>query len=580
MSADPFICSVADLSFAPHGAVHPSPADWRDVVIYELMIDRFDDGRDRPMYDPASPPESKTHPPEAYLHFHGGNLRGVTRRLDYIQGLGINAVWITPPFKQCSFSDDSYHGYAIQDFLRIDPRFGTTDDLRDLVAAAHARGMYVLLDVVFDHAGDVFGYAGREGRQWSKGQRFDVGFWRGSDGKPVGDEIGPDDAVWPIELQSPDAFFRMGSTLEAGAAREAEATRGDFHSSKALDMTNPAVVSAMIDVYKYWIAVTDVDGFRMDTFRHIEPEAGRRFCSAIREYAMSIGKRNFLLLGEVVADDPTVARFAGSNSPDCHEQDKTCRAMLDAVFDFPLHHSLGPTLRGKQSPEAIRNHWKFLNNYFRDPAEAGRHYVRFAENHDFGAGDSSRLLHGDSDPRLAVMAAAFVLMSQGIPCLYYGAEQGFDGGGKDDRFVREGMFGGDLGAFGTKGVHFFNPQHPIYKAISRLAEIRRNEAVLRCGRQLFCKTSTDGTTFTHPGTVDCTLAFTRVLDRREVLVVMNLSRMPRNDWIELDAKYWPAGRPVVEQFGNLGMFKVEPAHDTATKVRIGLPARGVAVLLP
>lgn len=575
---DPFIRSIADLDFTPRQPVYPSPDDWRDVVIYEIMIDRFDDGRDRPPYDGTS--RGNPHDPEVYQHFQGGTLNGITRRLDYIQGLGISAIWITPPFKQMAHDDVSYHGYAIQDFLRIDPRFGTTEDLRRLVAEAHRRQIAVLLDVVFDHAGDVFAYKKPEARVWHRGKRFNFGHWRRGDGsgEPAGDNPGPDDAIWPVELQTPDAFFRMGAMRDTGTAKGLEATRGDFFASKGLDLTEPGVVSVMIDIFKYWIAVTDIDGFRIDAFRHIELDAGRHFCHAIREYARSIGKRNFMLLGEIVTDDASVAPYTGSNAPAADEKGVTRRALLDCVFDFPLHDALCKTFAEKKSPAVISRHWDFLHRYFRDHAEAGKHYVRFFENHDFGSGHHRRLLHNDPDSDLGIAVAAFVLLSQGIPCLYYGSEQGFDGGGDNDRYVRECMFGGNLGAFGTTAMHFFNPDHRIYRAIARLAAVRRDQPVIRYGRQYFRRTSADGETFTHPDTGDSVLAFSRVLDVRQLVVAINLSQKTRSDWIETDARLWPAGKTVRDLLGDTGTRVVEAVAQQATKVRVTLPPRGVAVL--
>lgn len=586
MQPDPFIRSVGDLTFEPRGAVQPSPLDWRDVTLYEIMIDRFDDGHDRPPAPDGYPdrigadPKSGVHPDADYQHFQGGTLRGIARRLDYIQGLGVTGLWLTPPYKQCAWSDDSYHGYSIQDFLRVDPRFGTTADLRALVDEAHRRGMYVILDVIFDHVGDVWAYAGKEGRTWKHGERFPFGYWRGGDGKPAPETPGPDDAVWPVEIQTPEAYFRMGAMRDTGTAHEREATHGDFHSSKALDMTHPAVVDTMIAVFKYWIAAVDVDGFRMDAYRHIVPEAGRRFCSAIREYAVSIGKMNFLLLGEVASDDRTIAPYAGSNSPSATEKDKTRQALLDALFDFPLHDRLGSVLRGEQGPDLLVRHWEFLNQYFRDRAQAGKHYVRFYENHDFGAGNHRRLLHGNRDPRLAVQAAAFVLMSQGIPCLYYGSEQGFDGGGDNDRYLRECMFGGKLGPFGTRDVHYFNPQHPIYRDVAALCRLRREEPVLRYGRQQFCRISDDGQSFIFPKARGRLMAFVRALDVRQVLVVLNLSDEPCTGSVELTAASWPAGRSVELAFGSADLHGPETLSADATAMRIRLPARSVVVVRP
>lgn len=576
--ADPFIQSISDVSLSPRQPVFPSPRDWRDVVIYEVMIDRFDDGVERPVWN-KSTTARRNHEPDRYLRFQGGTLRGVTRRLDYIRGLGATAVWITPPFKQRPRSEHSYHGYAVQDFLRIDPRFGTTEDLRHLVSEAHRRDMLVLLDVVFDHAGDVFEYEGG-GVEWKKGRRFPLKSWRAADGGPLSGAPGPDDAVWPVELQTPDAFFRMGAMHDTAAASQEEAVRADFHELKALDMSNPQVVDVMVRIFRYWIAAADVDGFRMDTFRHIEPKARRRFCSAIREYAESIGKHNFLLLGEVVGDDHRVAGYIGSNSPRADEHDKTDEALLDAAFDFPLHNALGQALVGKRSTGDIAAHWQFLDRYFRDPRHAAGQYVRFVENHDFGADDHKRLAHDDADPRLAVLGAAFILLCQGIPCFYYGYEQGFDGGGDDDRYVRECMFGGELGAFGSTGHHFFDPTHVIYQQIARLAKLRAESPVLRYGRQSFHRTSSAGKRWAAPQESKDLIAFSRSLVSQSVLVVLNVASAPVDLRVELPAAEWTAGSAYSSLLSDT-MVTTEPGDDPATTIlAMTVPPRAFAIVAP
>ena len=147
------VTSVAQLDFTPRGKVFPSPRDWRDVFIYFLLVDRFDNNQKNLLaYDPASTPKGRD--PEQGKVFQGGNLKGISRRLDYIRGLGANAVWLSPVFKNRREKNDTYHGYGIQDFLEVDPRFGTREDLQKLVREAHRRGMYVILDIIINHTGD------------------------------------------------------------------------------------------------------------------------------------------------------------------------------------------------------------------------------------------------------------------------------------------------------------------------------------------------------------------------------------------------------------------------------------------
>jgi pullulanase/glycogen debranching enzyme len=131
----------------------PSPADWRDVPIYFLLVDRFAN----PVADPRQPHDSLER------IFEGCTLDGVRSRLDYIAGLGIGAIWLSPVLMNCQYRGDSYHGYGIQDFLTVDPRFASNpaaaaadpsladDELRALVDTAHARGIHVILDIVLNH---------------------------------------------------------------------------------------------------------------------------------------------------------------------------------------------------------------------------------------------------------------------------------------------------------------------------------------------------------------------------------------------------------------------------------------------
>src|SRR3954469_21201854 len=160
--------SVRGLDFAPRGEVLPSPADWRDLVFYQLLVDRFDDNRDHPPYDPA--PARRGRDVKQGAVFQGGNLKGITRRLDYLKNLGCTAIWITSPLKNRPGDPTSYHGYGAQDFLAVDPRFGTLADLQELVRAAHDRGMYVIQDIVFDHTGDVWAYEKDEEKIWDNGR--------------------------------------------------------------------------------------------------------------------------------------------------------------------------------------------------------------------------------------------------------------------------------------------------------------------------------------------------------------------------------------------------------------------------
>lgn len=476
--------------------------------------------------------------PENGKRFQGGNLKGIRRRLDYIADMGVNAIWLSPVFKNRVELDGTYHGYGIQDFLEVDPRFGTKEELRELVNDAHYRGMYVILDIIINHTGDNWAYPDDQEYQfWPQAPGpFDFGFWRQAD---PDEKIQEDDAVWPVELQHPDCYRRRGRIRDFTAASQDEAIMGDFASLKELDITRPQVLDTLIKIYKYWIATTDVDGFRIDTVKHMESSATAIFCNAVREYAKSIGKHNFFIFGEVVGDDSTIHQYLGRNSriPGTNERFPS----LDAALDFPLYFILEEVIKGFLSPELLRRRYDDFKSMYSDHGEAGRYFVTFVDNHDQMTRPYRRFLHQDPFPAQVILAIGYLLTSQGIPCIYYGSEQEFDGGGDHDSYVRETMFGNLWGAFETTGHHFFNRGNKIYKHISEVAKIRQQEPVLRYGRQYFRETSADGIFFAYPDTGKCIMAFSRILDDTELLVALNLDTEPRTEFVTVDANITPAG---------------------------------------
>ncbi len=150
-------------------AYFPSPVDWRDEVLYFLLPDRFSDGQEslRPLLSRTEithlrngrgRPGWNWHDwAESGKRWQGGTIKGIRSQLDYLQSLGITTLWVGPVFKQRARLD-TYHGYGIQDFLEVDPRFGTRQDLLDLVAAAHSKNMRIILDIIMNHSGDNWGY--------------------------------------------------------------------------------------------------------------------------------------------------------------------------------------------------------------------------------------------------------------------------------------------------------------------------------------------------------------------------------------------------------------------------------------
>ena len=568
--------SAASLDFTPVGNVFPSPAEWRDQVIYQVLIDRFDNGQEGlTLLDPDQVRRRCERDVRDGHGFCGGTIRGITRRLDYIKSLGCTTLWLSPPFKNRQEDPGTWHGYGVQDFLAVDPRFGTMEDLRELVQAAHARGMYVILDVIINHTGDNWGYPDDQKLSYHETGRYDFGFWRRRNGGHGA--LTADDAVWPVELQDPDCYKRRGRIRNMGAASMDEAVNGDFEGLKDLELARPQVLDTLIRCYKWWIAQIDCDGFRIDTVKHVEPEPAAIFCNAIREYAISIGKHQFFLVGEVVADDELLKKYVARNTP--NEDEPHLRyPRLDACLDFPLFFVLEEVIKGLKPPGELIERYERFRHFYRDYGRVGKYFVTFLDNHDQMHRPYRRFMHGENDFRLAVLGVGYLLTSLGIPCIYYGTEQCLDGGGSSDACVRETMFGSCWGAFGQSGpVHVFNEQHPAYRGMAKIAQIRAREPVLRYGRQYFRDISGNGVDFGPPLAAKCTLAWARVLDTTSILIAMNLEPRPRNDWVAVDAKLNPPGRKMIDLLSGREVMVQTSPNGTAC-VHLPLESREMVIL--
>ncbi|MGH9629741.1 MAG: alpha-amylase family glycosyl hydrolase, partial [Bryobacteraceae bacterium] len=553
---------MVDADLAPRGPVFPSPADWRDQTLYFLLPDRFSDGSEggRPQFDRNNPGQFAVVDKAGWMtagkRFTGGTLNGIRSKLNYLQGLGITALWIGPVWKQCA-SLETYHGYGIQNFLDVDPRYGSRQDLRDLVDAAHSQGMYVLLDIIYNHAGDVFFYDSNGNPESQMPYRYQPPYpvhgWRDQLGGSILAPGSVQDAVWPEDLQNHGFFTRAGrigrfdpESWEDPLHPETEFRRGDFFDLKNLELHN-AGLSAVVDVYRYWVALTDCDGFRIDTVKHVPFDVSRHFCGGIREFAETIGKSNFLLLGEVTGGSGMARDYLdifGRN--------------LDAALDIgdPAQR-LHNMVKGFHPPEDFFRIFGG-HDHLGSHREVGRYHVSILDDHDMVGRSKRRFAAGNTIAARDAQAAHAVgaqMTTLGIPCVYYGTEQGFDGSANDhdsgieplddgkipfeDRYIREGMFGGAFGAFRTSGCHFFDPDHPAYLRIAAIARVRnRSDGIglaLRRGRIYLREVSFDGSHFFVPGREQAA-AWSRILFRTEVVVCLNTDgNNPRAAHVTIDA---------------------------------------------
>jgi len=488
----------------------PSPVDWRDHWIYFLMVDRFN--------NTIAPPKRAY---DAQVgEFQGGSFRGIREKLPYLKQLGVGAIWLTPVLKNCQFIDDTFHGYGIQDFLNIEARLAEDSadpegELQTLIDEAHARGIYIIFDIVLNHAGDVFAYE-KDGQTHAaldfKPQGYPVQ-WRKDNGKPnpawhaapqTGDpQLTSNAAVRPDELRHNTVFRQKGKGGEAG---------GDFESLKEMVTARDDVRTALIRVFQYLIAKFDVDGFRIDTLKFIERDFARIFGNAVREFALSIGKKNFFTFGEIFDDEHKIAQFIGRQANDSSDL-----VGVDAALDFPLFFKLPSVCKGFMPPVAVDEVFELRKNVQRGTisshGDASKYFVSFLDNHDM----NNRIYYRDpahpnrySDQVSLAITCMFTL--QGIPCLYYGTEQGLSGSGSSDRAVREALWGTPRG---------FDQNHPFYNTIASIARCRAEQPALRYGRQYFRPLSGDRHNFGPSSFDQGILAYSRILTDQELIVVAN-----------------------------------------------------------
>jgi glycosidase len=405
----------------------PSPADWRNETLYFLLVDRFSDGLeaqrsllDRTNLAAARPVNWRWDlwSQSGGERWQGGNLGGVASKLDYLKNLGITTIWLSPVFKQRGHLN-SFHGYGIQDFLDIDPHFGDRKILVDLVALAHSKGMRIILDIIFNHSGENWTYpahlpGGKFQPHYTSG-RHAFGAWRGAQGEDVAAIASNEQGVWPSELQDPEKYTRAGAgNLGAGSIDDpqAEHKRTDFITLKDFNLDHPQLMSELASCFKYWIALCDCDGFRIDTLKHVSFEQARNFCGTIKEFAANLGKSNFFLVGEIAGGD--------------FEQDRYLNVLsrnLNAALDIGVMRiTLNQVAKGLQHPADYFAGFNPGNAVMGSHRAVGEKHVSILDDHDHVFGKKIRFSAEAASPNQVAAAVGIQLFTLGIPCIYYGTD--------------------------------------------------------------------------------------------------------------------------------------------------------------
>ncbi|MGW0282830.1 pullulanase-type alpha-1,6-glucosidase [Streptomyces sp. NPDC003236] len=434
--------------------------------------------------------------------YQGGDLKGLTKRLDYIKGLGTTSIWMAPIFKNRPVqgtgdnASAGYHGYWITDFTQVDPHFGTNKDLSTLISKAHAKGMKVFFDVITNHTADVVDYREKSYGYLSKGA-FP---YLTKDGRPFDDSDYADGtkkfpatdagsfpytprvtsrSKVPAWLNDPTMYHNRGDSTYAGEST----TYGDFSGLDDLWTERPEVVKGMEKIYQRWVGDYGIDGFRIDTVKHVDMDFWTQWATALDTYAAAHGRKNFFMFGEVYSADTSVT------SP------YVTQGRLDATLDFPFQDAA--RAYASQGGSAQKLAGVFGDDYKYTSGKANAYeQVTFLGNHDMGRigyflkqdnpkATDAEILKKDE------LANELMFLSRGNPVVYYGDEQGFTGAG-GDKDARQTMFASKVADYldddeiGTDRTHAsdaYDTRAPLYRQIAALAKLRKANPALTDGVQ-------------------------------------------------------------------------------------------------
>ena len=424
-------------------------------VLYMLMPDRFASGRNitKPMkgLNPYVVDRSKPS-----LR-HGGDLEGVRQHLDYFNQLGVTALWFTPVLENNSPDMDSqstYHGYATTNYYRVDPRFGTNEDYARLVAEAHAKGLKVVMDMIFNHCG--------YDHPWVK------------------DMPSKDWFNTPEWMKKGDSYYlqtsyKLTPVLDPYASKvdKRETVDGWFvRSMPDLNQKNPHVMTYLIQNSEWWIETVGIDGIRMDTYPYADRKAMSQWMKILNEEYP-----NFNTVGETWVTEPAYTAAWQKDS-----KLSKVNSYLKTVMDFSFYDKINLTKH-----EETDAWWKGLNRIYNSLCydylyENPSSVMAFIENHD-----TDRFLENGKDTLALKQALALLLTINRIPQLYYGTEVLMNGTKEaSDGNVRcdfPGGFAGDKhNAFTAEGRT--KAENSMFNWLSKLLKWRRNNMVITKGKQI------------------------------------------------------------------------------------------------
>ena len=424
-------------------------------VLYMLMPDRFASGRGitKPLKGMNPYVVDRSKPSLR----HGGDLEGIRRHLDYFNQLGVTALWFTPILENDApdINDyNNYHGYDTTDYYRVDPRFGTNEDYRRLIAEAHVKGLKVVMDMIFNHCGfDHPWVKNMPSKDW-----FNAPEWLKEGEK--------------VYLQT---SYKLTPVLDPYASEvdKRETVDGWFVKTKPdLNQRNPHVMTYLVQNSIWWIETVGIDGIRMDTYPYADRKAMSQWMKALdEEYP------NFNTVGEIWVTEPAYTAAWQKDS-----RLSTVNSYLKTVMDFSFYDKINLA-----KSEETDDWWKGLNRIYNSLCydylyENPSSVMAFIENHD-----TDRFLGEGKDTLALKQALGLLLTINRIPQLYYGTEVLMNGTKTvTDGDVRRDFPGGFAGdkhnAFTAEGRTA--EENVMFNWLSRLLHWRQGNEVVSKGKQI------------------------------------------------------------------------------------------------
>jgi glycosidase len=482
-------CLLAAFGLLPGRAqAQTSNIFWQGQSIYQIITDRFYDG------DTNNDNAEGTYAPSDPTGVHGGDFEGIEQKLDYIKALGATAIWISPIVLN---TEGQFHGYSAWNFYEVAPHWGSLSNLQAMVQAAHARGLLVIDDIVVNHAGDL---VQSSGSTFSYPNGYTLSYVNNSKTYPA-----------PFNLTSTNPsltnlFHNYGDIDNYNDTNQV--VLGWLDGLNDFRTETPYVRTNMAAIYEYWIAQAGFDAFRVDTALEVDMGCWQSFCPAIHSFAATNGNTNFFMFCEADnGSDTVVGPYTGMEDGGAFE--------FDSAVDYPLYYIANSVFaEGSGATAQIQQHYDNVEAYY-DPA-SWMQLVTFLDNHDNPRFLSTSSSNGNTNE--LEVALAFLYTSRGVPCLYYGTEQGFDG--TTDPDDREDMFAGlfkdgpsgSVVTLSSPGVDNFNMTHPLFQWVAQLNNFRRLYPAISLGTYVYQSGNSSGAGL---------FAYSRVLNTQEVFAVVN-----------------------------------------------------------